>query len=193
MQLILSSGRSVRNTIFTHESGQVLYKTTHPLSSEVAGGMGTTTIYKVMPNDDPTDMRDQLGVIGEIEWHQIGSSTFRLNGQEMQSDTFLPSHGILGRKRTFTGPDGSPYRWDMVFGPFGTVVVLSRDDGSRTEVARYHRGSGGIVGPKGKPRLVVDPDVEHMLDLIVLTFVYVEKIRMDKDIAVFGLLATQAR
>jgi len=28
---------------------------------------------------------------------------------------------------------------------------------------------------------VVDPGVEHMLDLIILTFVYVEKIRMDKD------------
>ncbi|KAI9463836.1 hypothetical protein HD554DRAFT_2026955 [Boletus coccyginus] len=187
MQLILSSDTSVRNTIFTHESGQVLYKTTHPLFEL---GMGTTTIYKVKPNDDPTDMRDQLGVIGEIEWHMIGPSTFRLNGQEMQSNTFLPSHGILGRKRTFTGPDGSPYRWDMLLSLSGTVVVrtptrtiamLSRNDGSRTEVARHHRGSGGIVGPKRKPRLVIDPDVEHMLDLIVLTFVYVEKVRMDKD------------
>ncbi|KAN0078104.1 hypothetical protein V8E55_010161 [Tylopilus felleus] len=65
------------------------------------------------PNDDPMDMHDQFDVIGEIEWHLIGSSTFRLNGQEMQSNTFLPSHGISGRKRTFTGPDGRPYRWDM--------------------------------------------------------------------------------
>ncbi|KAF8547443.1 hypothetical protein OG21DRAFT_1490234 [Imleria badia] len=139
--------------------------------------MGMTTIYKIKPNDDPLDMRDQFEVIGEIEWHLIGSSTFRLSGQEMQSNDFLPSHGILGRKRTFTGPDGCAYRWDMVL----EAVVLSRDDRSRTEVARYHRGSLGIVGPKRKPRLEIDPDVEHMLDLIVLTFVYVEKIRMDKD------------
>ena len=60
-------------------------------------------------------------------------------------------------------------------------MQLSRDNESRTEVARYHRGSLGIVGPKRKPRLEVDPGVEYMLDLIVLTFVYVEKIRMDKD------------
>ena len=60
-------------------------------------------------------------------------------------------------------------------------VQLSRDDKSRTEVARYHRGSLGIVGRKRQPQLEVDPGVEHMLDLIVLTFVYVEKIRMDKD------------
>ncbi|KAH0835597.1 hypothetical protein J3R83DRAFT_9322 [Lanmaoa asiatica] len=172
MQLILST-ESVRNAIFTHKSGQVLYKTTHPHYI----GMSTTRIYKIKPNDDPMDMRDQFDVIGEIEWHLIGSSTLRLNGLDMQSNEFLPAHGIFGRKRTFTGPDGCPYRWDMVF----DAVVLSRDDTSRTEVARYHRGSLGIVGPKRKPRLEVDPDVEHMLDLIVLTFVYVEKIRMDKD------------
>ncbi|KAG6372075.1 hypothetical protein JVT61DRAFT_8784 [Boletus reticuloceps] len=194
MRITLSS-ESVRNAVFTNESGQVLYKTTHPHHI----GMGTTTIHKIRPNDDPMDMRDQFDVMGEIEWHVIGSSTFRLNGQEMQSNEFLPSRGILGRfvlsssepffkinfrffvlyrRRTFTGPDGCPYGWNMVF---TKAVVLSRDDESRAELARYHKGSLGIVGSKHKPRLDVDPAVEHMLDLIVLTFVYVEKIRTDKD------------
>ena len=58
---------------------------------------------------------------------------------------------------------------------------LSRNDESRTEVARYRRGSLGIIGQKRKPQLDVDPEVEHMLDLIVLTFVYLEKLRLDKD------------
>lgn len=92
MQLILSS-TSVRNAIFVHETGQVLYKTTHPHSI----GMGTTTLYKVKPNDDPTDMRDQFDAIGEINWRLIGSSTFRLHDRSMQSNEFLPAHGILGR------------------------------------------------------------------------------------------------
>ena len=94
MQLILSS-ELVRNAIFTNENGQVLYKTTHPRFT--VGRLGTTTIHKIKPNDDPTDMQDQFDAIGEIEWHLIGSSTFRLNGQEMQSNDFLPSHGIFGR------------------------------------------------------------------------------------------------
>ncbi|KAG8215725.1 hypothetical protein J3R82DRAFT_7618 [Butyriboletus roseoflavus] len=109
MHLTLST-KSVRNTIFTNESGQVLYKTTHPYYIS----MGTTTLHKIKANDDPMDMRDQFDVIGEIEWHLIGSSTFRLNGQDMQSNEFLPSHGILGRKRTFTGPDGCPYSADSL-------------------------------------------------------------------------------
>ncbi|KAF8838893.1 hypothetical protein BDN67DRAFT_933052 [Paxillus ammoniavirescens] len=173
MQLTLSS-ESVRNAVMTNESGQVLYQTSHPFKLK---GMGTTTIQKIRPNTDPMDMHDDFGVMGEIEWRLFGSSTFRINGQEMQSNDFLPRHGITGRKRTFTGPDGRPYRWDMLF----NVVVLSRDEESRTEVARYHRGSLGIIGPKKKPCLDVHPDVMHMLDLIVLTFVYVEKLRKDKE------------
>lgn len=92
MQLTLST-EFVRNAIFTHESGQVLYKTTHPRHI----GMGTTTLYKIKPNDDPMDMRDQFDAIGEIEWHLIGSSIFRLNCLDVQSNEFLPSHGMLGR------------------------------------------------------------------------------------------------
>ncbi|KAI9462956.1 hypothetical protein HD554DRAFT_2027397 [Boletus coccyginus] len=169
--LLNLSSESVRSTIFTNEAGQVLYKTSHPFK---LGTMGTTTIQKIVPNADPVDMRDQFDVMGEIEWRLFGSSIFRINGEEMQSNHFLPRHGITGRKRTFTGPDGRPYRWDMLF----DVVVVSTDN---VEVARYHRGSLGIIGPKKKPRLDVDPDVTHMLDLIILTFVYVEKLRMDKE------------
>jgi len=123
------------------------------------------------------DMRDQFNVVGEIEWRVFGTSTLRINGEEMQSKDFLRRHGILGRKRTFMGPDGRPYRWDMLL----RVVVLSRDDESNVEVARYHRGSLGIIGPKMNPRLDIDPDVMHMLDMIIFTFVYVETVRMDKE------------
>ena len=141
--LLTLSSESVRNTIFTNESGQVLYKTSHPFK---IGTMGTTTIHKIAPNADPTDMRDKFDVMGEIDWRLFGSSTFRINGEEMQTNDFLPRHGITGRcvvlfllticrigrvhvcascsKRTFTGPDDRPYRWDMLF----DVVVVSTND-----------------------------------------------------------------
>lgn len=133
MQLTLSS-ESVRNTTFTNETGQVIYKTSHPFSFK-----GTTTIHKVVPNDDPMDMRDQFEVMGEIEWHWV-SATLRMNGQVLQSSEFMPKHGLGGRcvthllaimlsfygcafrsKRPFTGPDGRKYRWDML----RKVVVVS--------------------------------------------------------------------
>ena len=99
-----------------------------------------TRIFKVKHNDDLMCMRDEFIVIGEIESHVIVSSTSRLHGQDMESNAFLPSHGILGRlvlsllrtvvvliepcrKRTFTGPDSCRYRWDTVF---EAVVVRIR-------------------------------------------------------------------
>ncbi|KAI5986749.1 hypothetical protein F5J12DRAFT_868075 [Pisolithus orientalis] len=92
MRLILSS-EGVRNTIMTNENGQVLYKTSAPFHF----GARTTTLYKVIPNAGPDDMRDHLEVIREIEWHLTGSSVMRLHGQEMMTDTFIPRHGIRGR------------------------------------------------------------------------------------------------
>lgn len=172
MHLVLSA-ESVRNTIMTNENGQVLYKTSTPFSI----GTRTTTFYKVVPNSDPDDMQDHLEAIGEIEWNLMGSSVMRLHGQEMMTDTFIPRHGITGRKRTFMGPDGFSYRWDMDF----RVVRLSRNDATRQELARSHRRSLGIIGPRRDPSLDVDPSLMHMLDIVILTFVYVEKLRMDKE------------
>ncbi|KIM56369.1 hypothetical protein SCLCIDRAFT_132908 [Scleroderma citrinum Foug A] len=172
MRLTLSS-ESVRNTVMTNESGQVLYKTSTPFRL----GVRTTTIYKVVPNTNPNDMQDCLDAIGEIEWHLFGTSIMRLHGEEMKTDRFIPRHGFTGRKRTFTGPDGRPYRWDM----HSSVVVLSQDDATRRELARSYRRCLGILGPKREPSLDMHPDLMPIVDTVVLTFVYVEKLRMDKE------------
>ncbi|KAI6012970.1 hypothetical protein EDC04DRAFT_2760228 [Pisolithus marmoratus] len=156
MRLTLSS-EGVRNTIMTNEEGQVLYKTSTPFRF----GTRTTTLYKVIPNIDPDDMQDHMEAIGEIEWNLIRPSIMRLHGQEMMTNTFIPRHGFRGRKRTFTGPDGLPYRWDMDF----KIVRLSRNDATRQELARSYRRSLGIIGPRRDPSLDVDP----------------KKLRMDKE------------
>lgn len=90
MQLTIST-KYVRHAMFTNESGQLLYKTTHPRLVP----LGTTTLHKVKPNDDPMDMRDQFDVIGEIEWHLIGSTKFRFDGKETPANEFLAPRGVL--------------------------------------------------------------------------------------------------
>lgn len=99
------------------------------------------------------------------------------------------------RKRTFTGPDGRHYRWDMhhrdvVVGVQLRILLdrvvsflwqLSLDDTSRTVIARHHRATLGIIGKRRSACLEIAPEAEHMLDLIILTFIYVEKLRMDKE------------
>ncbi|KAI5989989.1 hypothetical protein EDD15DRAFT_2198335 [Pisolithus albus] len=171
MHLTLSS-EGVRNTTMTNENGQVLYKTSTPHRF----GTRTTTLHKVEPNTDPDDMRDHLEAIGEIEWNLMGPSVMRLYGQEMMTNSFIPSHGVTGRKRTFTGPDGLPYRFWL-----GIGTQLSRNDATSQELARSHTRSLGITGPRRDPFLDIDPSLMHMLDMVVLTFIYVEKLRRDKE------------
>jgi hypothetical protein len=49
------------------------------------------------------------------------------------------------------------------------------------EVARFHRATLGIIGKKRKAMLEVSPEVAHMMDTIIMTFIYVEKLRKDKE------------
>ncbi|KAG1826815.1 uncharacterized protein BJ212DRAFT_1308437 [Suillus subaureus] len=174
MILLTLSTEHVRNTVITNEQGQIVYKTETPFR---LAGVRTTTILKIKPNDDQYHMQDQFDVLGEIEWHTFASSKFRYGGTEVETKKFIPKRGLLGRKRVFVGPDGCSYRWDLQY----RVVVLSRDDASRTEVARFHRATLGIVGRKRKATLEVSPEVAHMMDTVIMTFTYVEKLRKDKE------------
>ncbi|KAG2365613.1 hypothetical protein BDR07DRAFT_1398170 [Suillus spraguei] len=168
------SSEHVCDTVITNEQGRVLYKTDTPFKLL---GAQTTTIQKIKPNGDHYHMLDQFDVLGEIEWHTFTSSKFRTGGTEVETKHFIPEKGLLGRKRVFTGPDGRPYRWDLET----TVVVLSRDDGSRMEVARFHRATLGVIGKKRKAMLEVSPEVAHMMDTVIMTFIYVEKLRRDRE------------
>ncbi|OJA09036.1 hypothetical protein AZE42_09692 [Rhizopogon vesiculosus] len=166
------SSENVRNTVITNERGQIIYKTHTPFRF----GTRITTIYKIKPNTG-WSRRDQFDVVGEIEWHKLTSSRFRFGGTEVVTKEFIPSRGFTGRKRVFTGPDGRSYRWDLK----SKIVVLSQKNRSQTELARSHRKTLGIIGRKRKVMLEVSPEVAHMIDTVIMTFIYVEKLRMDKE------------
>ncbi|KAG2365611.1 hypothetical protein BDR07DRAFT_1607358 [Suillus spraguei] len=168
------STEHVRNTVITNERGQVVYKTDTTFKLL---GAHTTTIQKIRSNDNQYHMHDHFDVLGEIEWHTFGSSKFRSGGTEVKTGKFIPKKCLRGRKRVFIGPDKRPYRWDLE----SKVVILSRDDGFRMEVARFHRASLGITERKHKAMLEVSPEVAHMMDTVIMTFIYVEKLRRDKE------------
>ncbi|KAG2070042.1 hypothetical protein BDR04DRAFT_658586 [Suillus decipiens] len=178
ISLALSS-EHVRNTVITNEQGQIIYKISTPFRLV---GVRTTTIRKIKPNDsdDLYYTHDQFYVLGEIEWHKSASSKFRSGGTEVETNDFIQKRGLLGRKHVFIGPDKCSYRWDLK----SKVVVLSRDDASRMEVARLHTATLGIMGRKRKAMwLEVSPEVAHMMDTIIITFIYVEKLRKDIETA----------
>ena len=91
MRLVLSD-ESIQNTVMTNETGQVIYKTSTPFRLRTR----TTTLYKVVPNEDPEDMLNSFEVIGEIVWHMISPSTMRLHGEEMKTNQLIPHKGVFG-------------------------------------------------------------------------------------------------
>ncbi|KIK42580.1 hypothetical protein CY34DRAFT_804828 [Suillus luteus UH-Slu-Lm8-n1] len=162
MATLTLSTEDVRETVITgtNEQGQILYKTNTPFGFFKS----TTTIQKGSE------------VIAEIEWHSWSSSKLRFNGTEVEAEKFITFGGYLNQKFVFTGPDGRSYRWDQHHN-----LVLSRNEEVRTEVARYHRATLGIIGKKRKATLEVSPEVAHMMDTIIITFIYIEKLRGEKE------------
>jgi hypothetical protein len=48
-------------------------------------------------------------------------------------------------------------------------------------VARFHRKSLGIFRKARKASLEIFPTGEHIVDAIMVTFIYVEKLRKDRE------------
>jgi hypothetical protein len=55
------------------------------------------------------------------------------------------------------------------------------DDGSKTIVARFHDSTLGIIGKKRKASLEILPAGTHIIDQIVITFLYMDKLRKDSQ------------
>lgn len=93
MILTLSS-ESVRNTVFADEHGLPVFKSDTPFRL----GVRTTTISRrVEPTPNKSEMDDHIEVAGRIDWHCFGSSVFTIGGTKLDSNVFLPRHGIFGR------------------------------------------------------------------------------------------------
>ncbi|KAF9463414.1 hypothetical protein BDZ94DRAFT_1258736 [Collybia nuda] len=74
----------------------------------------------------------------------------------------------------------------VIFAVYLTTVVcvhvqLIVNDDSKTPVAEFHRGSLGIIGKARPASLEIFEAGEHMIETILVTFIYIEKIRKDKE------------
>ncbi|KAF7980163.1 hypothetical protein HWV62_39627 [Athelia sp. TMB] len=186
MELFFSHNDPI-NTVLRTPDGQLLYKISTPGTDLLLPGK-TTTIAKVLPGDiaDPetpneVDMQDRLTEVAAIKWQLKDSSVLSYDGQEVDIKEFMPAAGtmtLVGRPRTFRGPDDVCYKWS--FGAL-EVPVLTREDDATKVIARFRRQQFGIIGKASKASLEISPAGEHMRDLIVITFVYVELLRRKRQ------------
>ncbi|KAF8061805.1 hypothetical protein FPV67DRAFT_1510493 [Lyophyllum atratum] len=170
------------NTVYANEDGQALYKVeTHARIS---------TISCVVPNNIPekdggatVSMQDRFAHLAEVEHNTIKSSVLRFAGKEYKTKEFFRKDGsgwgVYGRNRIFKGLDGQEYKW--ISESFNSKLVVNNE--AQTFVARSHQRHLGIFG-KGKPAsLEISTAGEHMVQEILITFIYVEKLRKDSETA----------
>ncbi|KAM6493987.1 hypothetical protein JOM56_010348 [Amanita muscaria] len=130
-------------------------------------------------NDDDLALKDRFSHLAEIKFHDFTSSILRFGGHEQQTSHFFTSKGFgyYGHNRVFTGPDGLEYQWSLGI----RVPELVRLDSVKTPIARFHRRRLGVLKKRRPASLEIFPEGTHMVDLILITFVYIQKIRNDAE------------
>jgi len=179
------SGDRARHTIVLDELAQIEYLIDTPFKWF---SRPTTTISKA-PCRQQKDGHSRLDldsdIIAAIEWHALRATVFHIGNRVVSSHDFIPSREHLSRERYFIGPDMTSYVWKLDTGVPSLQVEgsleLYRDDDSDTCIASYKRGEVRVFGTRDPGCLEISPEGEHMIDMIVITFVYVEKLRMDME------------
>ncbi|KAF9009733.1 hypothetical protein BDQ17DRAFT_1406716 [Cyathus striatus] len=161
------------------DEGHSIYRVKTPLKMVHL----TSTIERAIPNiQQNSSGPETFGFLAAIEFHNITPSRIRYRGQEFSvNDFFRKKIDLtgLGSYRVFTGPDDKEYYWKL-----GNTAELFLNDDSKTPVAHFHHKHYGIFRKKRPASLEIFPAGEHMMDLILVTFIYIEKLRVDLEIAV---------
>ncbi|EKM56111.1 uncharacterized protein PHACADRAFT_184816 [Phanerochaete carnosa HHB-10118-sp] len=166
MDLIMSHSDPLKTELSTPD-GRVLYSVSTPFKLSNC----TTKILKYTPNDGVPEPSGSMQEVARINWHSIHPTRIIYNGQIMEVDKFLPRAGRFTDSRTFVGPDGRTYKWEL-----SRAWHLDVDGEQPTTVVKYHYDN---IFTRKKARLEVDASALDILDLIVVTWIYMEKTLRD--------------
>ncbi|RDB19297.1 hypothetical protein Hypma_013597 [Hypsizygus marmoreus] len=131
---------------------------------------------------EEVDMRDRFALLAQIEHKTVTSSIMRFGGDEVETKTYFKKKGWgwYGRNRVFTAPDGREYKWLLKM--FTSELILyDPHEKTKTHVAKFHPRSLGIIRKAHPAYLEIFPAGEHMVETILITFIYIEKLRKDKE------------
>ncbi|KAI0786271.1 hypothetical protein C8Q75DRAFT_808668 [Abortiporus biennis] len=119
--------------------------------------------------------------IAKVEWHTFRSSRIVYKGQILNLTEWLAKTDIFGTKRAFQGMDGRSYEWSI--GPNTSSLTMedSNSPSNKIEIARMHQQD---FLPTTRAYINIDDrfisqDTQGLLDLIVVTWVYIETTRIE--------------
>ncbi|KAF8842600.1 hypothetical protein BDN67DRAFT_1009631 [Paxillus ammoniavirescens] len=165
MRLIYSDTDYLNTDIFD-EQGHKLYTISTPWAFTK---ITTITKYRWSGHDNVAE------TMGVIERHTFGNTIIRFNGQEVEANIMLEKRS-WENGRYFTGPDNHSYKWKI-----GGKYCWLKPAESDIELARFHQKNLGIRKESHPPYLDVSPTVVHIMDHIIVTYVYVEELRRRRN------------
>ncbi|KAK7000727.1 hypothetical protein R3P38DRAFT_2797034 [Favolaschia claudopus] len=188
MRFILSTHKPINATYKDAETGLIQYKVRTPIKVQEL----VSTISRRLDIDIPrrnsvaseqsiaTGDNGRFGFLAQISWYMRAAKVMRIGEKEIDPQTFFGRpkvHWYSFPQRTFTAEDGKEYKW------YGgtTYTKLKLNDGSDTPVAEYRCKSVGLISKARDPYLEIYPEFEHMVDEILITFVYVERLRSNRN------------
>ncbi|KAI6109105.1 hypothetical protein EV401DRAFT_1891585 [Pisolithus croceorrhizus] len=156
------------NTVIHDEDGRQLYSISSP---ELLHSQITITEHGPQGGDD---------VIGIITWHPFRGPNIWLRATGVE----VAGNSLLKPKRSSLVPSVA----HSLLRPFSRQRTNCRltEEGSGDELAKYHKRNLGIMSPSHAPYLEVSPSLSHLLDYVVVTFVYAQKLSQDKKSTAAG-------
>ncbi|KAH7890148.1 hypothetical protein F5I97DRAFT_1827735 [Phlebopus sp. FC_14] len=151
------------NTDISDEQGRLLYRINTPF----AWKNQKTTVTKYA---EKTQQPEELAV---IEWKWLKNPVIHFKGNTVAADDLLTTRS-WSSGRYFKGPDGRMYKWKIQT----TNCWLKLED-SDLVLAKYHDRNFGIRKSSHPPYLEISSSVTHMLDELITTFIYAEKLSLD--------------
>ncbi|KAI6124180.1 hypothetical protein EDD16DRAFT_575371 [Pisolithus croceorrhizus] len=151
-----------QNTSTADEYGRTLY-----IVSTCGFLNRKTTVHKV--NSTPGSS-NYLMKLAAIKCGLFGSDKIWFRGRRIQADRLMAMRGVLSSSRCFVGPDNRTYKWKI----YRSNCWLKRDGDKHDQLAKYHQRNLGIRKPSHPPYLEISESLRHMLDHVVMTFIYAE-------------------
>ncbi|KAF8888283.1 hypothetical protein BD779DRAFT_463652 [Infundibulicybe gibba] len=183
MRLFLSEPTPL-NATYTNEMGQAIYKVATP---DKLFGTPVATIRRIVPSSvrdstststSLTSLRDQFGHLAQVEWHTLNHRGSAWVGRRSRRRIFSrrwDGVGSGGEQRVFTAPDGKEYKWKIGM----SSSTLRAIDSTAARIAKY-RQKNYIINRR-PASLEISPAGEHIMDTILVTFVYIEMVRQDEE------------
>ncbi|KAF9522244.1 hypothetical protein CPB83DRAFT_887643 [Crepidotus variabilis] len=181
MHLYLSSGKAWRGD-FATEDGRVLYKTMSPRVSIGGGPISITKLQRESGNSV-----DNYVPLAEIQYYtkirlnklRFKKSTIKIGNTDIAAKDLLKvGHTKLWTtgygERNYDAPDGKQYTWKI---GINKCNLFLKD--TETLVATFHRKNILSRGVE-TASLEIFSLGEHMVDEIIITFVYMERLRKEE-------------